>query len=48
MSYVSRLLMPIGKGKIQAKLHQERIKISIHLIYIIFYLSAFRKKISFF
>jgi hypothetical protein len=26
--------MPIGKGKIQAKLDQERIKISIYLIYL--------------
>jgi len=36
MSYVSRLLMPIGKGKIQAKLHQERKKMYIYMIYIIF------------
>jgi hypothetical protein len=44
MSYVSRLLMPIGKGKIQAKLDQERIKISIYLIYLDFLSGMANKK----
>jgi len=38
MFHVSRPLMPIGKGKNQAKLHQKRIKISIYLIYLSFFI----------
>jgi hypothetical protein len=36
--------MPTGKGKIQAKLDQERIKISIYLIYLDFLSGMANKK----